>query len=90
MIDINIQFSIILFSFLYGLLFYYLLNIFSDYINHNNYFYRIINTVTYFLFMSLVYFIGIEIVCDGILHIYSFIFISLAGIIEYALSKKYK
>jgi hypothetical protein len=86
MIDINTQFSIIVFSYLYGVLFFSLLFICKDYLNHNNYFYRIINTITFFLTLSLIYFIGCEIVCSGIVHIYSFFIISLSGIIEYYLN----
>ena len=90
MININVQLSIIIFSYLFGLLFYYLLNICKDYINHKNYFFKIINTFTFFLSMSLIYFIGLEIVCNGILHIYSFLIIILSGLIEFLLSKGYR
>ena len=89
MIDINIQYSLILFSLIYGLLFYYLLNICKDYLNIENIFFRIINTITFFLFMSIIYYIGIEIVCDGIFHLYSFIVIIIVGFVEFKLSKKY-
>ena len=90
MINIDIQYSIILFSLIYGLLFYYLINICKEYLNIDNVFFRIINTITFFLFMSIIYYIGIEIVCDGIFHLYSFIIIIIIGIIEFCLSKKYK
>ena len=90
MIDLKVQYSIILFSLLYGLFFYYLLYICKDYLNINNHFYRIINTLSFFLFMSIIYFIGIEIVCGGIFHIYSFIIIIVVGLIEHYMSKVYK
>ncbi len=87
MINLNVQISIIIFSYIYGLLFYYLLYLCRDYINYKNYIFKIINTITFFLTMTFVYFIGIEIVCDGILHIYSLIIVILAGLIEHFVAK---
>ncbi len=89
MIQINTQFSIIIFSLLYGLFFYYLLFLCRNYINYPNIFYRFINTFTFFTFLALVYFIGIEIVCDGILHIYSFIIIfGVCYVVNFIANKK--
>lgn len=88
MINLSIQISIIIYSFLYGLVFYYLLYICRDYLSINNKFYRIINTLTFFMSLSLIYFIGLQIVCDGILHIYSLSIVILAGLIEHFIAKK--
>ena len=88
MIDLNIQIGIIIYSFLYGLIFYYLLYICKDYLLINNTFYRIINTFTFFISLSLIYFIGLQIVCDGILHIYSLSIVILSGLIEHFIAKK--
>lgn len=90
MIDINVQLSIIIFSYIYGLLFYWLLFLCRNYINYKNSIYRIINTTTFFLLFSLLYFIGIEIVCDGILHIYSLFIVILSGYMEHIIAKKIK
>lgn len=89
MININIQYSIIMFSIIYGLLFYYLLIICRDYINIDNILFRIINTITFFLFFTIIYYIGVQIVCDGYFHLYSFFIIIITGIIEYYSSKKH-
>lgn len=90
MIEFNTQLDIIIFSYIYGLLFYYLLYLCRDYINHKTLFFRIINTISFFLFFSLVYFIGLEIVCDGILHIYSLFIVIFAGYTMYFIAKKKK
>ena len=71
MIELNIQVDIIIYSIIYGLLFYYLLYLCRDYLNYNTYIFRLLNTFTFFMSLSLIYIIGLDIVCDGILHIYS-------------------
>lgn len=76
MIPFNIQFSLIIYSIIYGLFFYYIIYLCRYYLDYPNTFYRIINTLTLFLFLAMTYFIGIEIVCDGILHIYSLLVIT--------------
>lgn len=90
MINIKVQLSITLFSYIYGVLFYYLLFLCRNYINHKNYFFRILNTITFFLFFSTIYFIGLDIICDGILHIYSLIIVLFTGTIEHFIAKKKK
>ena len=66
MIEFKFQLSIIIFSYIYGLLLYYLLYLCRDYINYPNYFFRVINTLTFFLTFSLIYLFGLELICDGI------------------------
>ncbi len=90
MINIKAQLSIIIFSYIYGSLFYYLLFLCRNYINYKNRIYKIINTISFFLLFSLLYFIGIEIVCDGILHIYSLFIVILTGYIEHIIAKNIK
>ena len=90
MIEFNTQLDIIIFSYIYGLLFYYLLYLCRDYINHKTLFFRTINTISFFLFFSLVYFIGLEIVCDGILHIYSLFIVIFVGYTMHFIAKKKK
>lgn len=90
MININYQLSIILFSVIYGLLFYYLVCICKYYLCHKNIIFRFINTITFFLFFSNIYCIGLDIICDGILHIYSLIIIVFVGTIEHFIAKKKK
>ena len=88
MINLSTQINIILYSFLYGLLFYYLLYLCRHYLNYKKTFFRIINTFTFFTSLSLIFFIGLQIVCDGILHIYSLSIVILSGLIEHFIAKK--
>lgn len=88
MINLNIQINIIVYSILFGLLFYYLLYLCRKYLNYNNCFLRVINTFTFFTSLSLIYFIGLQIICDGILHIYSLSIVILVGLIEHFIAKK--
>ena len=90
MIDFNTQISIIVFSYIYGLLFYYLIYLCRKYINYELVFFRIINTITFFLSFSIIYFIGLELVCDGILHIYSLIIVIFTGFVSHLIAKKKK
>lgn len=90
MITFKVQFSLIIFSYIYGKAFYYLLYLCRHYINYPNIIYRIINTFTFFVTLSLIYFIGLEIVCDGILHIYSFFIIIGVGYLTHFVANKKK
>ena len=80
MIKLNIQLSILIFSYIYGLLFYYLLYLCRRYIDYHQPFFKIINTITFLFLMTLIYLVGLEIVCDGILHIYSIIVIIFSAL----------
>lgn len=90
MIEFGTQLDIIIFSYIYGLLFYYLLYLCRNYVNYKTLFFRIINTISFFLLFSLIYFIGLEIVCDGILHIYSLFIVIFAGYTMHFVAKKKK
>jgi len=90
MIELNIQVDIIIYSIIYGLLFYYLLYLCRDYLNYNTYIFRLLNTFTFFMSLSLIYIIGLDIVCDGILHIYSIFIVILVGIVNHFVAKKKK
>ena len=87
MIEFKFQLSIIIFSYIYGLLLYYLLYLCRDYINYPNYFFRVINTLTFFLTFSLIYLFGLELICDGILHIYSLFIVVFTGYITHLIAK---
>lgn len=90
MIELNIQVDIIIYSIIYGLLFYYLLYLCRGYLNYNTYIFRLLNTFTFFMSLSLIYIIGLDIVCDGILHIYSIFIVILVGIANHFVAKKKK
>lgn len=90
MIGLNIQFKIIIFSYMYGLFFYYSLFLLKKYLNISNCFFRYLNTITFFLFTSLGYCLGLEIICDGILHIYSLFIVIITGYACRLIAKTYK
>lgn len=82
MIDLNIQIKLIIFSFLFGFSFSIILEIFNKNIIHLKYFEQIILSFFIVVFMSFIYFIGIQKIGNGIFHIYSIISIVL-GFISY-------
>ena len=77
MIELDIQFDLILFSFVYGMLFRFFLIKLDKYIHHKNIFLSIINSFSYVLASSLLYFYNIEKITSGILHPYSILLIIL-------------
>ncbi len=81
MIELAYQFKIIIYSILYSLVFTYSFILCKNYLCVNNYVFKTINTITFYLFFSIMYFIGLEIVCNGILHFYSILTIFFVGYI---------
>ena len=77
MIDLKIQFDLIIFSFVYGMLFRFFLLKLDKYIHHKNIFFSIINSFSYILTASLLYFYNIEKIASGILHPYSILMVIL-------------
>ena len=90
MIPEKIQFNIIFFSFLYGLFFYYSLSLAHSYLINSKVVKRFINTITFFAFVTLVYFIGLQVVSNGILHIYSLFVIIITGYLARLIANKKK
>ncbi len=75
MIPLSIQFSLILFSLGFGILFWLLFQLVKKWLYCQNTFFRIINTFSFILANTFCYFVGIEYVSDGILHIYSLLLV---------------
>lgn len=75
MINLDIQFDLIIFSFVFGMLFRFFLLKLDKYIHHKNVFFSIINSFSYILLSSLIYFYNIHKIASGILHPYSILLI---------------
>lgn len=77
MIDITIQFNLIIFSFIYGFLFSIILDIFNKKIINVKSELKIIFTLILNIMMSIIYFIGIDKISNSIFHLYSILCIIL-------------
>ena len=68
--DLNIQIQSLLFSFLYGCVFYFLLDIFNKFNNNKKIILKIVLSLLFVFLMSLLYFLGLIYINNGYLHIY--------------------
>lgn len=87
MILLNIQLKLIIFSFIYGFYFAILVKKYNKYIQNKKILYKVFLTFIMMLILDILYFIGIYIISNAILHIYSLISVIL-GIIFYNLIVK--
>lgn len=71
MIDLSLQFKLIIFSFIFGFLFSFSLEYFNKLIKRYSTFIELILSFLFVLFMTFIYFIGIEKIGNAIFHIYS-------------------
>ena len=81
MIDLTIQFKLIIFSFIFGFLFSLLLENFNKLIKKQNVFIEILLSFIFVAFMTCIYFIGIQKIGNAIFHIYSIISIIIGFIL---------
>ena len=81
MIDLTIQFKLIIFSFIFGFLFSSLLEIFNAKVKRYPKIVEIIFSTILVSFMTLIYFIGIKKIGNAIFHIYSIISIIIGFIL---------
>lgn len=81
MINLNIQIKLIIFSFIFGFLFSMLLDIFYYSIKKKNKIYSILISFSLIVFMTIVYFIGINKIGYIIFHLYSLLAIVIGFII---------
>jgi len=77
MIDLALQFKLIIFSFIFGFLFSALLDGFNSKVKKYSKVVEIILSFLLICFMTFVYFIGIQKIGNAIFHIYSIISISI-------------
>ena len=82
MIDLSLQFKLVIFSFIFGFMFSASLEGFNKIIKKYSEFLQIILSFIYILFMTFVYFIGIQKIGNAIFHIYSILSI-IVGFILY-------
>ena len=73
MIDLSLQFKLVIFSFIFGFMFSASLEGFNKIIKKYSEFLQIILSFIYILFMTFIYFIGIQKIGNAIFHIYSII-----------------
>lgn len=82
MIDLNIQFKLIIFSFIFGFLFSSLLEYFNKKINKYNTYIKLITSLLLVGIMTYIYFVGIQKIGNAIFHIYGVISI-VVGFVLY-------
>ena len=76
--ELKIQIYSLLFSFLYGILFFFLVNINYKYLYHKKIIIKIIINILFIINNVLIYFIIMKLINNGVLHIY-FLFTILGG-----------
>lgn len=82
MIDLTLQFKLIIFSFIFGFMFSVTLEVFNKKIKKYSAFIEILLSFLFIAFMTIIYFIGIQKICNAIFHIYSILSI-IVGFIFY-------
>ena len=81
MIDLTIQFRLIIFSFIYGFMFSCLLDIFNKQIKKYSKIVEIILSFILIVFMTIIYYVGINKIGNAIFHIYSIISIVIGFVV---------
>ena len=71
--SLKIQIYSVLYSFLFGIYFSYILKLFKKYIYNNNIIIKTVSILVIVIINSFIYFIGINKINNGILHPYTFI-----------------
>ena len=82
MIDLSLQFKLIIFSFIFGFMFSIILDTFNKIIKKYPKYVEIILSFLLIVFMTVIYFVGIQKIGNAIFHIYSIISI-VVGFILY-------
>ena len=86
--NINIQIYSLLFSFLYGIIFYILLEINYNFLFEGKIIYRIIISFLFVIVLSLVYFLILLKINNGIIHIYFLIVMFTGYMLSFVIYKK--
>lgn len=81
MINLTLQFKLIIFSFIFGFLFSAILEGFNKKIKKYSMFIEILLSFLLIVFMTIVYFVGIQKICNAIFHIYSIISIIIGFVL---------
>lgn len=83
--SLNIQISTLLFSFIFGVCFAFLVHVNYRFIYHSNKLIQVLFTFAFVLLSTLIYFIILEKMNYGTLHIYYFIMIILGFLLEHGI-----
>ena len=87
MIDLAIQFKLIIFSFIFGFIFSFTLDVFNPKVKRYSKFLEITFSFLLVLFMSFIYFIGIQKIGNAIFHMYSIMSIIIGFVVYNVLIK---
>ena len=71
--SLKIQIYSVLYSFLFGIYFSYILKLFKKYIYNNNIIIKTVSNLVIVIINSFIYFIGINKINNGIVHPYTYI-----------------
>jgi len=85
MIKLNIQLYSLIFSFIFGIFFYFLLDVFSKITKKCKLWLKIIASLIFVLIISIIYFAGLLYINNGYLHIYFLILIAIGYLFVYTL-----
>lgn len=89
--NLIIQFKSIIFSFCYGFVLHMLYNIFYKYLNLCKKRYKCLNNLLFFINSSLIYFVLIKLINNGVIHIYFLISLLLGYLLfDFINNKKIK
>ena len=87
MIDLDIQFKLIIFSFIFGFMFSASINKFNKIIKKYSIFVEFILSFIFIIIMTFIYFIGLNKIGNGIFHIYSILSIVVGFVLYDAIIK---
>ena len=84
------QIYTLLFSFVFGMIFGFLVRINYFFLNHSNRLIKVLFTISFVTLFTLIYFIILEKLNSGIIHIYYFIMLILGFCLEQFIEKRIK
>lgn len=85
---LEIQIKLIIFSFLFGAFLSFMIDINKKYLYSNNKIFKAFFTFIFILVHTLLYFLILQKINNGIIHIYSFLTMTLGFYLEHVLLKK--
>ena len=86
--NLKIQIFSLFFSFIYGVFFSFFTNFNYKYIFHTRKIFRIVFTIIFVVSMSFLYFIIINVINNGVIHLYFLLLILFGFYVTFPLGKK--
>ena len=86
--NLKIQVFSFVFSFFYGILFSFLMNLHYQYLFHKCKVFKVVFTLLFLLDMALLYFLLLRIINGGIIHIYFYLLLFLGFYVSFPILKK--